>query len=75
MGFDAGLEQAVFKLLESAPVEYDALVEVEAAVERDAVVDFPESHRKELDRRLAAADADPAAGRPWKEVWARLREK
>jgi putative addiction module component (TIGR02574 family) len=34
---------------------------------------IPESHRDELDRRLAAADADPAAGRPWEEVRARLR--
>lgn len=35
--------------------------------------EIPESHREELDRRLAAADADPAAGRPWEEVLARLR--
>ncbi|MGL4551135.1 MAG: addiction module protein [Gemmataceae bacterium] len=34
---------------------------------------IPESHREELDRRLAAADADPAAGSPWEEVRARLR--
>ena len=34
---------------------------------------IPESHREELDRRLAAADADPSAGRPWQEVRARLR--
>jgi len=36
-------------------------------------LEIPESHREELDRRLAAADADPAAGRPWEEVRARLR--
>jgi len=35
--------------------------------------DIPESHRQELDRRLAAADADPSAGAPWDEVRARLR--
>lgn len=35
--------------------------------------EIPESYREELDRRLAAADADPAAGRPWEEVRARLR--
>lgn len=35
-------------------------------------LDIPESHREELDRRLAAADADPGAGRPWEEVRARL---
>ena len=34
---------------------------------------IPESHREELDRRLAAADANPGAGRPWEEVRARLR--
>ncbi len=34
---------------------------------------IPESHREELDRRLAAADAGPATGRPWEEVRARLR--
>ena len=36
-------------------------------------LEIPEAHREELDRRLAAADADPAAGRPWEEVRARLR--
>jgi putative addiction module component (TIGR02574 family) len=35
----------------------------------------PESHRKELERRLAAADAAPEDARPWEEVRARLREK
>jgi putative addiction module component (TIGR02574 family) len=33
---------------------------------------IPESHREEIDRRLAAADADPSASRPWTEVRARL---
>jgi putative addiction module component (TIGR02574 family) len=36
---------------------------------------IPESHREELDRRLASADADPNAGRPWEEVLAELRRK
>jgi putative addiction module component (TIGR02574 family) len=36
---------------------------------------IPESHREELDRRLAAADADPSAARPWQEVLARLQGK
>lgn len=35
--------------------------------------EIPESHREELDRRLAAADADPSAGAPWDEVKARLQ--
>jgi putative addiction module component (TIGR02574 family) len=36
-------------------------------------VEITQSHREELDRRLAAADADPSAGSPWEEVRARLR--
>ncbi len=36
---------------------------------------LPESHREDLDRRLAAADADPGGGAPWEEVLARLRRK
>lgn len=35
--------------------------------------DIPESHREELARRIAAADADPTAGVPWQEVRERLR--
>ena len=35
--------------------------------------EIPESHREELDRRLATADANPSAGSPWEEVKARLR--
>jgi putative addiction module component (TIGR02574 family) len=35
----------------------------------------PEWHQQELERRLAAADADPAAAIPWEQVKARLREK
>ena len=36
-------------------------------------LEIPESHREELDRRLAAAEAEPRSGRPWEEVRARLR--
>jgi putative addiction module component (TIGR02574 family) len=35
----------------------------------------PESHKQDLDRRLAATDANPAAGSTWEEVKARLRKK
>lgn len=35
--------------------------------------EIPEQHREELARRIAAADADPAAGIPWEEVRDRLR--
>ena len=33
---------------------------------------IPESHRAELDKRIASADADPGAGKPWEEVRSRL---
>jgi putative addiction module component (TIGR02574 family) len=32
----------------------------------------PEWHLRELERRLAAADADPSAAEPWETVLARL---
>jgi putative addiction module component (TIGR02574 family) len=35
--------------------------------------EMPQSHREEIDRRLAEADANPGAGSPWEEVRARLR--
>lgn len=35
----------------------------------------PEMHREELERRLAAADADPGGAVPWEEVMDRLRRK
>lgn len=45
---------------------WDSLVEAE-------LPEIPESHLRELDRRLALADADPRRGAPWEEVRARLR--
>ncbi len=36
---------------------------------------IPDSHQQELDRRLAACDANPSASSPWDEVKARLRKK
>ena len=35
----------------------------------------PDWHREELDRRLAAADANADAAIPWEEVKRRLQEK
>ncbi|MDX6576197.1 MAG: hypothetical protein QOE96_2150, partial [Blastocatellia bacterium] len=35
----------------------------------------PEWHRKELERRLTVADADPNAAIPWEQVKRRLREE
>jgi putative addiction module component (TIGR02574 family) len=37
--------------------------------------EIPESHRQELDHRLANADADPSAGQSWEAVRKRLREE
>ena len=36
---------------------------------------IPEWHRAELERRLAAADANPDGAIPWEEVRERLRKK
>lgn len=47
----------------------------------DSIPDTPETlpvpdwHRRELERRLASADADPGAAVPWEQVKARLRSK
>jgi putative addiction module component (TIGR02574 family) len=40
----------------------------------DCVVDFPipESHKRELDRRLADEEATPNSGEPWEVVKKRL---
>ncbi len=35
-------------------------------------VPLPESHREELQRRIAALDADPSIGIPWEVVKARF---
>ena len=38
-------------------------------------MDIPQSHKDELDRRLAAMRDDPRSGSTWEEVKARLRRK
>ena len=35
----------------------------------------PEEHLCELERRIAAADANPSAAEPWQDVLARLSRK
>ncbi|HTU93961.1 MAG TPA: addiction module protein [Gemmataceae bacterium] len=35
----------------------------------------PDWHLRELERRIAAADADPGAAEPWETVRARLSRK
>ncbi len=44
------------------------------AAEAEAV-EIPQSHKDELDRRLAVYQADPRAGSTWEEVKARLQKK
>lgn len=51
--------ELIERLCESLPDTPDALP-------------LPESHREELERRLAAADAAPDVGIPWEEVRERL---
>lgn len=38
----------------------------------DAVIAPPAEHQRELERRIAAADADPGAVEPWDQVRERL---
>lgn len=38
-------------------------------------MDVPQSHKEELERRLAAMQADPHAGSTWEDVKARLQRK
>jgi hypothetical protein len=41
----------------------------------DAPFTPPEEHLRELERRIAAADADPGAAESWEVVLARLSRK
>ncbi|MFO0925913.1 MAG: addiction module protein [Gemmataceae bacterium] len=41
----------------------------------DAVYTPPEWHLRELERRIAAAEANPGATEPWEVVLARLSRK
>ena len=36
--------------------------------------EFPQSHKDELDRRLAARDANPDSGTRWEDVKTRLQK-
>ena len=38
-------------------------------------MEIPQSHKDELDRRLAALKDDPRAGSTWEDVKARLQRK
>jgi putative addiction module component (TIGR02574 family) len=41
----------------------------------DAPFTPPDWHLRELEQRIAAADANPGAGEPWETVLARLSRK
>lgn len=43
----------------------------------DSLTDLPipDWHKTELDRRLAEADANPQAAKPWSEVEKRLKQR
>ena len=56
--------------IELAEALWDSIAE-DAGV---GVLPVPESHRAELDRRLADYEARPEAGSPWPEVRARLEQ-
>ena len=43
------------------------------ATEAEAL-EVPQSHKDELDRRLAAHDADPGSGSSWEDVKTRLQK-
>ena len=59
---------SVRERVELATALWDSIAE-----DADAgVLPIPESHRAELDRRLADFEAHPEAGSPWAEVRARL---
>ena len=41
----------------------------------DTPFSLPDWHLRELEQRIAAADADPGAAEPWETVLARLTRK
>jgi putative addiction module component (TIGR02574 family) len=44
----------------------------DSLIDEGAPLLLPDEHRDELERRIQAADANPAAAKPWEEVKARL---
>ena len=49
--------------------------EIWDSLTRNEQGEIVDSHREELDRRLADADAHPAEGTAWEKVRARLRSR
>ena len=70
MGFPINIDEiaalSVDQRLELVQAIWDTIADDAAGLE------VPQSHIDELDRRLAAYEADPHAGSTWAEVKARL---
>ncbi len=45
------------------------------SIPEEETLSLPEAHLHELERRLAAAEADPGAGVPWEVVKTRLTKR
>ena len=43
--------------------------------EQEAPLELTDADKAELDRRIAAVDANPDAGVPFEQVWARARAR
>ena len=63
--------QQAFDAVQKRPADEQDLIAA-LVFEELATLGIPASHKKELDRRLAACESNPNAGSPWKEVKARL---
>lgn len=54
---------------------YELIALIWDSLPDDAPFAPPDWHLRELERRLAAADANPGAAEPWETVLARLSRK
>jgi putative addiction module component (TIGR02574 family) len=48
---------------------------IQDSLPEDLPITPPDWHLRELEKRIAAADADPGAAEPWETVLARLSRK
>lgn len=71
---DLTLEQLGIDRL-SPEQKLDLIDLIWASLPQDAPFSPPDWHLQELERRLAAADANPGAAEPWEQVLARLSRK
>jgi putative addiction module component (TIGR02574 family) len=71
-----GLTLGQFGIDRLSPWELCELIElIWASLPDDISFNPPAGHLRELERRIAAADADPGAAEPWVAVLARLSRK